>query len=67
MTHVKIELFKFTGKWYMTISSVTDREVFDHYNIIKDMKYEYPMIEDYDFTIEITKGNAVNWRLVKNS
>jgi hypothetical protein len=68
MNKVVITTFKYTGKWYDKIVDETSFKVFEHAEIVAEMREKYPEIDGFNYTIKITNvdDTVINLRMVVN-
>lgn len=60
MTKVKVEFFKYTGKWYSSFEFETPIKVFEMQSIVIDAKTKPEFINGMDFTVEVDDGKGWN-------
>lgn len=53
MTKVKVEFFKYTGKWYSSFEFETKTPAFEMVKIKEEAKHQDAFIDDMSFTIEV--------------
>lgn len=60
-TLVKVEFFKYTGKWYDSFEFKTNIEVYEMEKIKLEALNKKQFITKMNFTIEVTSLNNVGW------
>lgn len=61
LTHVKIEFFKESGKFYSSFEFHTETSCSTIGNIVFEAKNNQCFIENMDFTIEVKQGHPWSW------
>lgn len=60
-TKVKVEFFKYTGKWYSSFEFETELKCFQMPEIKKEAQGKREFIDRMDFTVEVNSINEIGW------
>lgn len=66
-SNIKINRYKSSGKWIETLDLETELDPWSTDEIIREIEDAYEFLKKENYTVEITRDNLFNKRLIINS